>query len=362
MVNNLDSGSELFLANVNRIQQSLAVANQQVSSGKKIAVASDAPDQVSSLLQLRASLAHNTQVQSNLNLAKADANAADTALSSATTLMDQALTLGVQGTNPGQTPATLMGLVGQIQSIQEQMVSLSQTTVQGRYIFGGDQAKSAPYLFDPARLAANPVTQLTTSTATYRVEDPAGGSFVPAKSAPEIFGATGVFSSLNTLRLALLSGDSTAIASAIDPIKQASAQLSGKQAFYGQVENRIQSAQDLADTRDTQLQTGIGQIEDADITSAALQLTKATTQLQAAFQARGKMPHTSLFDYFGIDHREGRSVEQVGHELAGVGGDRRVRFANAHAAGGIAFLVSDHPTADHRDTAVETACSGASSW
>ena len=41
------------------------------------------------------------------------------------------------------------------------------------------------------------------------------------------------------------------------------------------------------------------QIEDADVTSAALALTQDGTQLQAAFKMRAKMPHNSLFDYLG---------------------------------------------------------------
>src|ERR1022692_808529 len=105
MITNLDPASALFLANVDRVQQSIAVANQQVSSGKKINVASDAPDQISTLLQLRASLQHNSQVQSNLTSAQADASSADSALSSAITMMDQALTLG-NGPPPPPSPPT----------------------------------------------------------------------------------------------------------------------------------------------------------------------------------------------------------------------------------------------------------------
>lgn len=299
MIANLDPASELFLANVDRVQQNIAVANQQVSSGKKINVASDAPDQIGSLLQLRASLQHNSQVQSNLNLAKADAASADSALSSAVTMMDKALTLGEQAANPTQTSATLQTLAQEVQSIQEQMVGVSQTTSQGRYIFSGDQMNSPAFTFNSALLGNNPVVQLSGAAATYRIEDPAGGSFAAAKSAQEIFnGPPGnVFTALNNLRLALLGGNATTIANAIAPIKQASAQLNSMQAFYGQVENRIQTASDFASNLDTQLRTQISQTEDADITSAALELTQGSTQLQAALQMQAKKPHTSLFDF-----------------------------------------------------------------
>ncbi len=76
----LSPSSALFLANVNRVQQRIAQANAEVTSGKKINVAADSPDQIDTLLQLRANLQRNTQIQSNLTLANTDAAGADDAL------------------------------------------------------------------------------------------------------------------------------------------------------------------------------------------------------------------------------------------------------------------------------------------
>jgi flagellar hook-associated protein 3 FlgL len=300
MITNLDPASDLFLANLDRIQQSIAVANQQVSSGKKINVASDSPDQIAPLLQLRANLQSNTQIQTNLASAQADASSADTALSSAITMMDQALTLGEQGANGTQTTDVLQNLAQQVQSIQQQMVGISQATSQGRYIFSGDQMNSPAYTFNSALLSTDPVVQKSASPATYQIQDPAGGSFAAAQSAQQIFDSSSggnVFTALNNLRLALLGGNATAIGNAIDPIKQASTQLNTMDAFYGQVENRIQNATTYAGNLNTQLQTRISQTEDADVASAAMQLTQSTTELQAALQMQGKMPHSTLFDF-----------------------------------------------------------------
>src|ERR1035437_9202849 len=131
MISNLDPASELFLADIGRIQQRLSDANSQVSSGKKITAASDAPDQISALLQLRANRQRNTQIQSNLNLAKTEADSADNALSSAIKLMDRALVLGDQGANSTSDATSRQSLAQEVQSLQEQMVAFSQTTVQG---------------------------------------------------------------------------------------------------------------------------------------------------------------------------------------------------------------------------------------
>ncbi len=303
MITNLDPSSELFLANVERIQDRLATANRQISSGKRITAASDAPDQIGSLLQLRAANEHNSQVKGNLVLAKSDADAADGALASSISLMDRALTLASQGTNFTQTAETRNSLALEVQSLLEQMVSFSQTSVQGRYIFSGDRGDSPTF-----GLVGDAVTLLSPAAATSRVEDPAGGSFLASKTAQDIFDArdaagnplpTNVFTALSNLYQALTSNDSTAIANAIDPLRQASTHLNSMEAFYGGIQSRIQSATDFADSYGTRLQTEMSAKEDADITSAALELSSATTQLQAAFQMQSRMPHSSLFDYLG---------------------------------------------------------------
>ena len=318
----LNPSAALFLANVNRIEERLADANSQISSGKKINVAADAPDQLGTLLQLRADEQRNGQIESNLTLAATDASSADSALSSAISLMDRAVQLATEGANSTQTADTRASIAQEVASLQEQMVAYSQTQVQGRYIFSGDQDGSATYqadLLSPADSEApadpstpiNPaaltgVDELSDASATRQVEDPAGGSFAVSQTAQAIFddrdangnpASDNVFAALNSLRLALLNNDQTGIANCLSDLQAASQHLNNADAFYGGVENRIQDATSFAQNYDTQLKTEIGNIEDADIPSAATELTQANTQLQAAFQMEGQMPTSTLFQY-----------------------------------------------------------------
>ena len=148
-------------------------------------VASDAPGEVDTILQLRTDEARNTQIQENLSVAKADADAADGALTSATKLMDRARVLAAQGATFTLDATGRQSIAGEVQSLLEQMVAISRTTVQGRYIFGGDQDSTPPY--DVDLTAANGVSRLTNSPATRRVEDSAGGSFAVSQKRQQIF-------------------------------------------------------------------------------------------------------------------------------------------------------------------------------
>ncbi|HTS66750.1 MAG TPA: flagellin [Candidatus Acidoferrales bacterium] len=306
MISNLTPSAEAFLANMNRVQHNVEEASRQVSSGKRVNMASDAPDEIDSILQLHADQARNTQIEANLGLAATDAQTADGALNSATQLMDRARVLGAQGATFTVDATGRQSIAEEVQSLLEQMVAVSQTTVQGRYIFSGDQDSGPAYTLDLTQPTG--VIGVNDSTATRRVEDPAGGSFAVTKGASEIFDArnddgtpadNNVFAALNNLRLALTNNDTDGINAAVQSVQLASNQLNTAQAFYGSVENRIQDATSYANSFDLQLKTELSQKVDADVTSAAMTLNQGTIQLQAAFQMEAKMPHTSLFDYIG---------------------------------------------------------------
>ena len=306
MISNLTPSAEAFLANVTRVQRSVDEASREISSGKRVNVASDAPDEVGAILQLRSDELRNSQIQKNLTMATTEASAADSALNSAIQIMDRARVLGAQGANTTLDAAGRQSLADEVQSLQEQMVSISQTAVQGRYIFSSDQDGAPAYSFDLTTPTG--VATLSTSAATRQVEDPAGGSFAVTKSAGEIFDAQttdvppvpapeNVFASLNNLRVALTTNSTDQITAALSSVEAASSHLNTEQAFYGSVETRIQNAVNDSGTYDVQLKTQLSQKEDADVTAAAMTLTQGTTQLQAAFQMQAKMPHTSLFDF-----------------------------------------------------------------
>jgi flagellin-like hook-associated protein FlgL len=149
---------------------------------------------------------------------------------------------------------------------------------------------------------------LLTVGATQQIEDPAGGSFAAAETAQDIFdsrtaldapAADNVFAALSSLRAALLSDDVAAIGQAGVSIQAATAKLNSAQAFYGTVQGRIRDATSYADRYEIDLRTQLSQKEDADVVSAAMEMSQANTQLQAAFQMRSLMPHKSLFEFIG---------------------------------------------------------------
>src|SRR5215472_18064083 len=170
MITNLDAQSQVFLAEIDRAQRRVAEAQQQISSGKRVSAASDDPDVVTDLLRLRSALERNTQVQTNLGMAKSAVTVADTTISNALRALDRALTLAAQAANGTQTAQGRLGFVDEVQALEEQLVTSSQTQSGGWYIFSGDQDGQPAYQLNLDN--PNGVDRLVTASATRLIENP----------------------------------------------------------------------------------------------------------------------------------------------------------------------------------------------
>ena len=303
MLPTISPAGQQFVNSVNGIQSRLNIAQQQLSTGLRLNQPSDAPDAVSPVLQLHAEIQQNQNIQDGLNAAQLDLNTADQALSSSVSLLQNASVLATQATAPGQTAETRAVLAQSVQGLLEQMVSNSQTTVAGRYIFSGDLDQAPQYQLNLD--APTGVDRLQTSASTKLVRDSGNATFSASVSGNVIFdhrnaddtpASDNTFAALNGLRVALLNNDTDGITKAIPALQTASTYLNSQLSFYGQALNRVSSGIDQTKSTDVQLRSALSGKTDADMTQAITALTEGQTQLQAALAAQARMPRTSLFD------------------------------------------------------------------
>jgi flagellin-like hook-associated protein FlgL len=185
----------------------------------------------------------------------------------------------------------------------QQMVTHSQTQVDGRYIFSGDNDGSPSYQYDAS--APSGVDQLQASTATRQMEDTTGTTYPVGLSATQIFDARdssgnpasgNVFAAMNAVRTALLANDTTALQTAATGVQTASTYMNQQATFYGTAQNRITASLATANQQSVSLQQDLSNRQDADSTSAILEMQQYTTDMQAALASEAKLPHTTLFD------------------------------------------------------------------
>ena len=306
IVSSSTAGAAWFLEGMNNLQNQITQTSRQLSSGYKIQSAADSPSQTPLLVNLGSNLASLQGYQTNLTNVHAEASGADTAIAGAITLLDSARSLATQGASSSATATDRQNLAVQIQSIQQQIVGAANTTVGGRYIFGGGQDQSAPYQIDSA--SATGVDQLTSQTAAGVIVNPQGQPVYQAATAQGIFdprdatgapGSANTFAALQSLSTALSANDPAGVASALTSLQSASSYLNQQQASYGTQEQRITSEQNSAANQITAIQAQISGIRDTDVTQAASNLLQESTAESAALSAQNLIPRKSLFDYLG---------------------------------------------------------------
>src|ERR1035438_8317983 len=170
MFPNISGATQQYLADLERNQSTLQQAQMQISSGIRVTKPSDDPAAVSEILQTKADLSRNQQIQTNLGNIQTEVNTADSALQSAVQAVESAVSLAAQGASSATTAAARTGLAQQVNGLQQILVDITQTTMNGRYIFSGDQDTQPPYQLDPTQPEG--VKQLVTSPPTPGMQSP----------------------------------------------------------------------------------------------------------------------------------------------------------------------------------------------
>lgn len=305
MVGKMDPSAQVFLAQLELMETRADRAQQQITSGQKLSVPSDGPDEVSAILQVHSEMARNEQIKTNLVRVQSEVETADSVLQRAILVLDRAIVLATQGAGNLVDADDRLVLAEELSGLQEEMVGLSQTTSEGRYVFGGDADGQASYRFDPS--SPTGVERLNPFQAvTRQITHPSGTTFFVARTAQDIFderniddtpSTANVFAAMQSLRTALEGNDESGVATALVSLREASTHLNKQEGFYGAVENRLKEALDETGERSLNLKTRLSELEDADLTAAILELNQVQLAQRAALSSRASMDKSTLFDY-----------------------------------------------------------------
>jgi len=303
----INPNSEMFLSNLQQIENRMSTAEQQLSSGLRVSVASDDPDEVSSILQLRAQIAGVEQTQQNISGVTPQVESAESSIQQAIQVLDTATSLATEAAGSTSDADQRLDAVPQMQGILQQLVSLSQTTANGQYIFSGNQSGQPQYTL---AAGGDTVTQNFEAGSPPEIADPNGVMISLGLTAQQIFddqvgGGNGtgnpapdnVFGAVTGLITALQNNDSNGIQTALTNLQAASQHLNDESSVYGAAQNNLTAAGNMASQSLTQLQQQLSDEQDADAAQASLDLTEASTDEQAAMSAQSMLKPQSLFDY-----------------------------------------------------------------
>lgn len=299
MLTFLDARHAAFLDDLNRIQKRSDRAQRALSSGLRMNTISDQPDQIGVLLQSRAELASTQQTKANLSRTKTEVDAAETAVQNGIKAVERIRVLGSQGLTGTASASSRRVIAGEVESLYRQLVNISNTAIDGRYIFAGSADQAPPYTVN----LTNPTgaTPYAGGNATRQITDSSGVRLSVAHTGQEIFDnptpANNAFLAVNSLRTALLANDETAITAAVANIGTSLDHLNEQLAYYGTVQNQVAEATATAEKKAISLQAQIADTEGADLAESILELQDSATHRQAALQAQAQEDRRTVFDF-----------------------------------------------------------------
>src|SRR4051794_24296726 len=119
MIAGLEANDAAFLADLSNLENRITQVNKQITSGTRVAEASDDPSAVAPIIAYQGQIDHINQIQTNLNQVQTEAQTADGALQTASTLISQLISLGARGASTTSSAGDRQALGLQVQQIQE---------------------------------------------------------------------------------------------------------------------------------------------------------------------------------------------------------------------------------------------------
>jgi flagellar hook-associated protein 3 FlgL len=306
MIRAFGSDKDQFLLSLERIQDRAAKAQRQIGSGLRVEKPSDAPHQLVDILQLQLEIAQADQRLTNLQRATSEVDTNEAAMRNAVKILQDVTVVGAQGADSHASAAERKLLAERVREWHGELVRIANLHHSGRYQFSGDQDGVAPYANDWNQPSG--VVRTHNSPDTRVVEDAGGNRYSISGRAQDIFdlrdssdnpAAGNVFQAVHALSVALDANDPDAASSAMAMLDAASKHLNEQLSTFGVAQNRLEASVNQAQQIKLRATTELAKRREADIPAAIMELTQASTNLEAALSAQARLPRTTLFDYLG---------------------------------------------------------------
>jgi len=135
------------IANLQSRQQQLATSQQQLTSGKRVNYASDDPTSAARAERALASLSRNEADQRTLDASRNVMTVAESALGSATDLLQTARETLVDAGNGSYSDSDRASLAVKLANIRTQLLTVANTSDGGGgFVFGGAGSSTAPFV------------------------------------------------------------------------------------------------------------------------------------------------------------------------------------------------------------------------
>lgn len=272
--------------NLAKVSEEMTRANLTVSTGKRINKLSDDPIGLVQVLKIRSDLAGIDQLGRNITQGHFWLRATESALGHVQDQISEAMTLAVRmATATTGQDARLTG-AAIVQNLMDEIVSLANTQVNGRYIFAGSKIDAPPF---------DQIGTYSGDTSAFNIKISATETVRVGNDGSAVFGE--IFDHLVSFRTALEGNNVTGIQEAIDSMDADFSNISATISDVGSKAKRMKIKENILQDLKITSTDRMSKLEDADLAEAIINLKGKELAYQAALASSAKIMSLSLMDY-----------------------------------------------------------------
>jgi flagellar hook-associated protein 3 FlgL len=279
-----------LISNLTTLNEKLSTVNEQLSTGKKLVHLKDSPSGSAEIVKLNEQLSNIDQYQTNADHSTMFLQAADSALSSVQNLVTSIFTSGSSAVTNANDTNTRAAIASQVRALRDQLLSIANSTVDGRYIFGGSQVTATPFTISGDAVTYGGDSEINKISIDdglqAQVNVPGDDIFLP------------IFDKINSMLAALDANDTDGIKAALDNYSSSQTGLTLARGQVGLSLGRVENVQSALNSAKTITQSELSRVGDANTATTAIQLTQLQTALNATLSAAQiALQQKNLFDY-----------------------------------------------------------------
>jgi len=273
-----------------------------IASQKRINKPSDDPIGTGKIMDYRQTLSSIEQYQTNIQTGKTRLEVTETDLDLVNDLLE--LTKSIAETEALQTAESRQLAAEEVKSLFDQVLDLTNSELNGNYLFSGYQTKTAPFSRDDTL-----ATTFDQYTVTYNGDD-GDARFIVAHSTEIAIDADGrplfhnaaagginLFDSMRDLIVGLENDDTAAISAQVDMIDKARDQINNIRASNAPIVYQLETTENYWQNYQNKIKDLLGREEEADITQAVVELQSIELAYESTLATTARILQPGLLDF-----------------------------------------------------------------
>lgn len=278
-----------------KMEDSLLDLRMSAATGKRINKPSDDPSAIRPVLNARSQVQKSDRYLRTMGSASDRLNILDSHLDQIGNLMIRAQETTIAAGNGSMGTEDLTNLSDAIGHIKDELYSLANSKVDGKYIFSGysEDIQPFPDTTDPNNYQGD--------NGHMELEIAPGEKIQANLTGDELFQGTGgginLFQLLDDIQNDLAAGNSTAALGRLGDLKDATSQVSRQRSQMGNVAARVENAQGHMEEIKLDMKEVLSRYEDADIIEVITSLNQQELAFEAALNVTSKVSKLTILDY-----------------------------------------------------------------